>query len=423
MPRRTTRETVQCPYFPWLLYRREGVWYADGRSGQRDRGRHSLGTKDRAEAMQNLTKLDVTIAVRLGTADQSALAPDVTPLGLATGRKLYEDHLSRPGVAGGPGHKTKARYKAVLDKFMLFATKQRITNWNDVTQTRVIAYLADLERQDYGERTLYLEATTLKQLMKFLVDQLHLPAECLFPLRLKKPSGTSTYCWSREEVVAMIDHCQRTPALAWLGDVILVLCQTGLRISELAGLRWPDIDFDRNVIRITNDRGRRGQTRSNRRQTKNRRDRSFPIKRQLGEVLRRQPRTSDGCVFHGPRGGRLKPDTIRNIFIAEVLEPLANRFPTPEGEVGFTDGRLHSFRHYFCSRCADEGVREQVLMSWLGHSNSEMIRLYYHLSDEESQAQMKNVDFTGVGGGNGAAVPSPKDLEAPHDGQTARAAS
>ncbi|MBC8115475.1 MAG: tyrosine-type recombinase/integrase [Candidatus Saccharimonas sp.] len=69
---------------------------------------------------------------------------------------------------------------------------------------------------------------------------------------------------------------------------------------------------------------------------------------------------------------------------------VGSSFPTKDGAVtGFIDGRLHSFRHYFCSICADSGVPEQTLMTWLGHRSSKMIRRYYHLHDEASQQAMK----------------------------------
>ena len=36
-------------------------------------------------------------------------------------------------------------------------------------------------------------------------------------------------------------------------------------------------------------------------------------------------------------------------------------------------------------------VSEQALMNWLGHSNSKMIKRYYHLHDAEAQRQMKKL--------------------------------
>ena len=113
------------------------------------------------------------------------------------------------------------------------------------------------------------------------------------------------------------------------------------------------------------------------------------------ETLPRQ----DRYVFHGPRGGKIKPDTVRRILIRDVLKPLESKFPTAEGEKGFKDGRLHSFRHAFCSTCANNGVPERMLMEWLGHADSKMVRWYYHLHDEESRRRMESIDFTGSAGG------------------------
>ena len=56
------------------------------------------------------------------------------------------------------------------------------------------------------------------------------------------------------------------------------------------------------------------------------RSRMFPIHSDLYLVLTTLPRI-DAFVFHGPRKGRLKPDTVRNVLIDSVLEPLATKLP------------------------------------------------------------------------------------------------
>ena len=47
-------------------------------------------------------------------------------------------------------------------------------------------------------------------------------------------------------------------------------------------------------------------------------------------------------------------------------------------------GGLHSFRHYSCSVSANSGVPELVVMRWLGHRNSDMVKRYYHLHDQDA---------------------------------------
>jgi integrase len=97
---------------------------------------------------------------------------------------------------------------------------------------------------------------------------------------------------------------------------------------------------------------------------------------------------------------------VRNILVREVLPDLAERFPARDDDPGIAAGRLHSFRHYFCSMSADNDVPEQMLMAWLGHRDSEMIRHYYHLRQDEARKQMARIPFLGQ---------SPADAEGPPD--------
>jgi integrase len=50
--------------------------------------------------------------------------------------------------------------------------------------------------------------------------------------------------------------------------------------------------------------------------------------------------------------------------------------------------KLHSFRHHVASLCANHQVAHRKALSWLGHSDSSILQLYYHLTDSDSQAAM-----------------------------------
>jgi integrase len=295
----------------------------------------------------------------------------------------------------------------VLDKFIAFAQSKSLDSWDRITTQTLQNYAAHLESQRYAYRTQYLELTTLKQAIHWLVKRGHLGSDPRIDLPLSKPQGTDTYCWQEHEVRAMLEHCRSRPDLQWLEQVILALATTGLRISELSSLRWADIDFKNRMIRLVDESraGRlRGLSTREARTLKSGHDRSFPIQEELLRALNQLPRHGEDVVFHGPRGGRLKPDVVRRVLIRKVLKPLAGRFPTAEGEVGFADGRLHSFRHFFCSLCANRGVPQRVVMRWLGHKDSRMVEHYYHLHDEEARRQMGRIKlYDEEDGGTGAA--------------------
>jgi integrase len=313
-------------------------------------------------------------------------------------------------VTGGASESTQKRYRAVFDKFTKFATGQGLRYWQDVSRRTLEAYGCWLEEQEYSYRTQYLELTTLTQAINWMADpqQKLLSESAAVRMRLAKPSDESdTYCYTEEEVAAMLGHCFAADGLGWMGELIATLAYSGMRIGEAAQLRWEHVDLEAKTIRIVDES--RGGTRRNtgKASTKNHSSRVVPIHSHLQEILKKMPRHSDGRVFHGPRGGALKSDTARNILKRDVLAPLADKFPAQGEGRSFVDGRLHSFRHFACSKWAREGIGELIVRQWLGHKSSEIVRRYFHLNDGQARAQMQNItavydaaDNTIAGGDN-----------------------
>ena len=103
-----------------------------------------------------------------------------------------------------------------------------------------------------------------------------------------------------------------------------------------------------------------------------------------------------GRLFVGPRGGRLKADTVRRVFIREVIKPLRDQFPTAPGDIGFELGRLHGFRHFFVSQAFLGGASEGEVKDWVGHRDTRMVELYRHLREQDSKFKMQQIDFLGI---------------------------
>jgi integrase len=395
MTKRAKNELIKCQHFSWRIRRRSnGLWLADGRSNQIDVGRHSLGTDDRTEAIKQLAELDAIVAADHGLAPKPLPAEGVK-LGLEAGRKLYETYLKRPREVGGVRPSTQKKYRAAFDKFVDFAAKNGISDWNSVTAQTLTDYASHLRDNAYSGNTIFKELITLQQARKWLIREKHFVGEERLNLRIRKCEGQRAYCYTKEQVAAMVEHCRKTQSLAWLLHVIVALACTGLRIAELASLRWTDLDLTNQFLHLTDESGRAMGGTGPHRTTKSGRSRSLPIHPDLMQELKQIPRQGS-FVFHGPKGGRLKPDTVRRALIENVIEPLLNRFPSAKGEQGFADGRLHSFRHYFASMCAlDPELTERVTMHWLGHQDSAMVRHYFHLHNAESRRQMARLSPIG----------------------------
>jgi integrase len=287
------------------------------------------------------------------------------------------------------------RYRAVFDKAVpSVQNHERLSVWNQVKKCHLLNHAAWLDGESHAYRTEFLEITTLNQSFNFWIDEGHLPAECRIRLSMDRPTDTDTYCYKTEEVAAMIQHCREDEGLRWLGNVITALSYTGMRISELEALRWPDIDLSTSVIKLTDDSRGGRRKRKDPRTLKSKRGRSFPIHKNLKSLLESlRARDAQGRVFRGPKGNALRADRVWTALIKKVLMPLEGRFPSSEEEIGFKDGRLHSLRHFFVSECANAGIPEAAVMTWLGHRASAMVRYYYHLHDKEAQRQIEKLSF------------------------------
>ena len=118
---------------------------------------------------------------------------------------------------------------------------------------------------------------------------------------------------------------------------------------------------------------------------KNKKDRKLPIHPRVREVLQRLTRRHRWVFAAGrsakfPRGGnQIHLDHLREKLLGILRE------------LGIERGGLHSFRRFFISYCANQGVSPTVLMKWVGHSDLRMIVRYYQLHDTESQQAMQTL--------------------------------
>jgi integrase len=392
MPRKPSQPSIACPYFTWILFQRDGVYYADARSGKYKLGKHSLGTRNHNEAIERLKVLDLHMAIKLGLAKPEAVKSSET-ISVAIGWQAFMDYCGRSPVMGSVSAGTLKRYRTVCDKHNKFCDRHGIEFWDQFDKAALEKYGNWLHGK-YAYRTAYFELTLLKSVNRWLIGEKKLPSDSKIEYSLTKPQGTDTYCYNREEVAAMIKHCEVNPQLGWLRDVIIGLAHLGVRIGELAGLRWTDVDLDNNVITVADERAsRRKRLAGTMRTTKGKRSRKIPIHSCLREILVKMKRGTDGRVFHAQRGGQIRPRNFLNAFISDVIEKLKEKFPMPPGETGFEHGRLHSFRHFFVSQCFLGGVSEGEIREWVGHADSKMLEHYRHLGQKDAAKKMGQIRF------------------------------
>jgi integrase len=140
--------------------------------------------------------------------------------------------------------------------------------------------------------------------------------------------------------------------------VVLIALTTGMRASEIFGLRWPDIMYSEGLIAV-------------RAKLKGGRMRYVPMTPELAEELRRFPVViSDDRIFP-PRAGA--EGTRRRL--EGSFEDLLRRAKIKEF-------RFHDLRHTFASWYMMIGGDLYELAKILGHSNIKMTERYAKLGKQ-----------------------------------------
>jgi site-specific recombinase XerD len=67
-------------------------------------------------------------------------------------------------------------------------------------------------------------------------------------------------------------------------------------------------------------------------------------------------------------------------------------------QCGFENPRqykLHTFRHFFASYCAQQNLSYKYVLEWMGHSSSAILDMYFTMNDRHSQNAMNSLSFSG----------------------------
>jgi integrase len=182
-----------------------------------------------------------------------------------------------------------------------------------------------------------------------------------------------------------------------LFDVALA---TGLRLGELRGLRWGDVDFERSVIRVRQAYSRR----TLKRPKTDAGNRSVPLfasaevaMRELAARAFARGRFADEqLVFPTERGTPLDGSNFNHAVWSKALRRAGLGEWTVDGngkQRWRNRYRFHDLRHTAVSRLVAEGADVKLVQAVAGHSKSSLtLDRYTHLTDERVREAARRFD-------------------------------
>lgn len=201
---------------------------------------------------------------------------------------------------------------------------------------------------------------------------------------------------------------------SWYKEMYYIMFHTGLRVGEVGGLRWRDIDFKNQCINVTNAlacnyiKGVKVQKLTTLK-TQNS-YRKIPFIGQVEEMLLSQKEKQkklkedlrsryraigelEDIVFCTTMGSPvtryIAEKEINKVVDSINYEESVNSVMENREPVDFEKVYPHALRHTFCSRCFEKGIAPKVVQQLMGHAHySTTIDIYTHVTEDMLGSEM-----------------------------------
>jgi integrase/recombinase XerC len=157
------------------------------------------------------------------------------------------------------------------------------------------------------------------------------------------------------------DGEEASPAALRDRAILETLYSSGLRVSELVGLNWRDLDDEVGMVLVRSGKGNK--------------DRMVPIGEPALDALKAWRRAMpvawelDGPVITNLRGGRLTTRAVENILTRRTVAAGLGTSITP-----------HGLRHCFATHMLNAGADLRSIQEMLGHASLATTQRYTHVS-------------------------------------------
>jgi integrase/recombinase XerD len=237
---------------------------------------------------------------------------------------------------------------------------------DDIGQADVVSYLSGLLSAGLSAPSAARSLSTIRGFHKFLMtDEL---ARTDPTVNVESPRGWKRLpkTLSASDVEVLLDQPDRSTPIGLRDKAMLeLLYATGLRVSELIGLRLSDVNLERGFLVVLG---------------KGSKERAVPLGEVADAALKR--------YLEGGRAGLLKGVASDFLFISTKRRGITRqmfwervKFYTAAAGIA-KNVSPHTLRHSFATHLLDNGADLRAVQAMLGHADISTTQIYTHVSRE-----------------------------------------
>lgn len=273
------------------------------------------------------------------------------------------------------GHTLKS-YNTDLLQFEDFLSAQfGVINANEATHQMVRSWLIKLLDNDISPRTVNRKISCLKSFYKFLLRENKIVSNPMDKVISPKTGKILPEFVKEKELDKLIHEIPYEDSFEGIRNktIILTFYLTGIRISELIGMKIVDVDMSRMQIKILGKRNK---------------ERFVPLPELLKDTIQRYlikrseinpaPATNNPFLFITKQGKQTYQKLVYRIINKYLAYVSTNSKKSP-----------HTLRHSFATIMLNNGAELNSIKEILGHTNLTATQVYTHNSIEKLKSVYK----------------------------------
>tara|TARA_R100000742_G_C4269638_1_gene88184 strand:- start:5 stop:979 length:975 start_codon:yes stop_codon:yes gene_type:complete len=237
----------------------------------------------------------------------------------------------------------------------IFSPSKKIKSIN---QNSVDLLIKKLRALGNSNATVNRKLTALSVMMNHALDREYVEK---IPKIKKLPENNEIVVWFTPEEQDQINTTLINNGKPHIADLIMFLCNTGMRVSEALQLKWKDCEGNKIVVL----------------KSKTNKPRTIPQNKKVIDILSKVSRDTEG-PFYG-------------ITYAETRHSW-DRMRRDLGKQSIEGWTIHGCRHTFCSNLVQKNVPIQVVAQLAGHSDIRTTMRYAHLNTEVLESAVGQLD-------------------------------
>lgn len=280
---------------------------------------------------------------------------------------ILDEFCDTVWLEDGLSRNTLESYRRDLSKFSSWLETQRGASLLETSQADIQGFLAHLVTEQKSKATSTSRAiSSLKRLFRYLLRQNKVSADPTLQIATPKLPRSLPKSLTEQDVELLLNSPDIQAPLGMRDRTMLeVLYATGLRVSELVGLRVAQVSLDMGVVRVMG---------------KGSKERLVPLGEEALDWLRRYLKEARPLLLTGKVSDAL--------FVTQRAEAMTRQMFWYLIKKHARHGGLsrplspHTLRHAFATHLLNHGADLRVVQMLLGHADISTTQIYTHVARE-----------------------------------------